>query len=343
MEKINGTTTTTFQNKVWIVCGITSLFIALCWFFFATFNVILHIFAGILFALFFHGFAQLIHRKTKVGQKASLLISIISTFIILGLLLWFMGTTIEVQITQLAKTLPATIANAKVKLSGTPLGQKLLSQTSADDIYNKGYAYLSTLTNSTFGVFTDIYIVLFLGLFFTAAPLVYKNGFLLLIPPAAKARVHYTIDRIGFTLTKWLKGQLFGMVIVSVLKGIALTAMGIPMASALALIAGLLNFIPNFGPLISMFPAILIALTLGINKAIMVTLVYLAIQILDGNVITTSIQKRLINMPAALIIIAQLFMGILAGVWGLILATPLLIILMIVVDETYVKRINEGY
>jgi predicted PurR-regulated permease PerM len=252
-----------------------------------------------------------------------------------------MGARIQAQVTELAKTLPATIANAKSQLSTTALGKKLLEKTSSEDVYNKGYAFVSKFFNSTFGVFTDTYIVLFLGLFFTGAPKTYIEGLLQLIPKGAKKGTKETIDKIGFTLTKWLKGQVFSMVIVAILKGIALSLMGIPMATALALIAGILNFIPNFGPLISMFPAILIALTLGINKAILVVVVYLIIQILDGNVITPSIQRKLINMPAALIIIAQLFMGYFAGVWGLILATPIVAILIVVVHEVYVKKINR--
>ena len=78
----------------------------------------------------------------------------------------------------------------------------------------------------------------------------------------------------------------------------------------------------------------------GINKAIIVAIVYLVIQIFEGNVIMPAIQAKLIKMPAAVTIVAQLFMGILSGVWGLILATPLVAILIVVIQETYVKKMN---
>jgi predicted PurR-regulated permease PerM len=330
-----------FQKKVWMVCGITALFVVLIWFFIATFNVLLLILAGALIALFFHGFAEFIKRKLHLTHKVSLLISIISTFVILILVFWFMGAKVQQQVTEISKNLPVIIDNAKKQLATTSIGKKFLEKNSSDDFYNKGYKFVSNFFNSTFGIFTDIYIVLFLGLFFTTAPKTYVDGFLMLIPKNAKPRTQYTLEKIGFQLTKWLKGQVFAMIIVAILKGIALTVLGIPMAVTLALIAGLLNFVPNFGPLISMFPAILIALTLGINKAIVVVIVYLIIQIIDGNVITPAIQQKLINMPAALIIIAQLFMGLLCGAWGLILATPLVAILIIVVQETYVKKIHN--
>jgi predicted PurR-regulated permease PerM len=329
-----------FQQKVWLVCGITALFVVLIWFFIATFNVFLLILAGALIALFFHGYAELLQIKLKIRHTIALLISIISTFVFIGVLLWFMGAKIQQQVTELAKTLPETINNAKRTLSTTDLGKRFVEKTSSEDVYNEGYAFVGKFFNSTFGVFTDIYIVLFLGLFFTAAPKTYLDGFISLIPNKAKRKAQYTLERIGFTLTKWLKGQIFSMVIVAILKGIALTILDIPMAFALALIAGLLNFIPNFGPLLSMFPAILIALTIGINKAIVVTIVYLVIQIIDGNVITPAIQQKLIKMPAAIIIIAQLFIGLFSGVWGLILATPLVAIVIVVVQETYVKKMN---
>ncbi len=336
-------TSLTFTKKVWTVCSIVALFAFLLWFFMLTFDVFLLILAGILIALFFHGLAGMIQGKLHLSQKASLLVSVILTFIVIISVSWFMGSTIQFQISQLAKTLPSTINNAKQQLAASSLGQKLLEKTSSDKVSEQAYAFFSKFFNGTFGVVTDTYVVLFLGLFFTVAPKTYINGFLMLMPSKAKREAKYTLDRIGFTLTKWLKGQIFAMVAIALLKGIALTILGIPMAIALALIAGILNFIPNFGPLLSMIPAILIALTQGVNKAIIVAVVYLLLQIVEGNIITPSIQQKLIKMPAALTIVAQLFMGILSGGWGLILATPLVAILIVVVQETYVKKINPGF
>ena len=330
-----------FHQKVWTACGITALFVGLLWFFKATFNVFLLILAGALIALFFHGFAKLIRQWFHVSEKLSLILSVVLTLVLTITMFWIMGATIQEQITGIIKTLPATISNAKQQLSTNYLGQKLLGSTSSGDMNKSAYAFINGFFNSTFGVFTDIYIVLFLGIFFTFSPQVYINGFLQLMPPKAKIRARRTIHTIGVTLTRWLKGQFFAMVIVAVLKGVALTILDVPMAIGLALIAGILNFIPNFGALLSMIPAILIALTQGVNKAIAVTVVYLVIQIIEGNAITTFIQKKLINMPAAIIIIAQLFMGIFSGAWGLILATPLVAIVIIIVQETYLKKINS--
>src|SRR4051795_13542884 len=119
----------TFQQKVWIVCSITALFVAIIWFFQVTFSVFLLILAGALIALFFHGFAELIHRKVRMSEKAALLTSVILTFVIIISVFWFMGATVQQQITDLAKTLPSTINNAKQHLATTALGQKFLERT----------------------------------------------------------------------------------------------------------------------------------------------------------------------------------------------------------------------
>ena len=111
---------------------------------------------------------------------------------------------------------------------------------------------------------------------------------------------------------------------------------------ALALIAGILSFIPNFGPLIALIPAVLVGLMEGPVTAGLVAGLYILVQVIESNFITPVVENKLINIPPALIIISQLVMGILTGGWGLLLASPLMVIVMVVVKETYIKRINRS-
>lgn len=331
-----------FKKKVWAVCAIVALFVLFIWFFTVTFSVFLLILAGALIALFFNGFAYFIQHRIRLSRSISLVVSVVLTFVFLLLMLWFMEAKIQQQVSELAKTIPLTIANAKAKLTTTSLGRKILEETSSQEMSEKAYRFVSSFFNSTFGVFGDLYIVTFLGIFFTFGSGTYINGFYRLIPLTGKERAKATVERIGFTLIKWLKGQIFAMLIVFTMTAIGLSILNIPMAIALALIAGLLNFIPNFGPLIAMIPALLIGFTISNNTAILVGGLYILVQTLESNIITPSIQRKLINIPPALTILAQLFMGILSGGWGLVLATPLLAIAIVIIDETYVRRINNG-
>jgi predicted PurR-regulated permease PerM len=131
------------------------------------------------------------------------------------------------------------------------------------------------------------------------------------------------------------------MLLITILIIIGLSIIGVPIALALALITGILEIVPNFGPLIAMIPGVLLAFTMGTNIAIIVALLYIVSQTIVANIVTPLIQKRMINLPPALTLISQLVMGVVSGALGIILAVPLLAIVFIVVDELYVKQMDK--
>jgi predicted PurR-regulated permease PerM len=323
-----------FSQKVLLITVVVVLLLIIR----ATFNVLLLILAGVLIALYFRGLSGFIHRKTNLSKKWSLPIAIITSLALLVLFFWLAGSKINEQVQQLSQTLPTTIDKAKQHLGQSAIGQQILQKLSSGGDMKKATSTLQSFFRSTFGVLGDVYIILFLGLFFTAAPRTYINGFLKLFTPQAKPEAETLIHKVGTTLTKWLKGQLFSMLIVAVLTITGLLIIGVPMAFVLGIIAGILNFIPNFGPMIALIPAVLIGLTQGPQTALLVAGLYILVQMLESNVITPQIQKRLIDIPPALIIIAQLFMGVLTGGWGLVLSLPLVAILMVVVQELWIKK-----
>jgi predicted PurR-regulated permease PerM len=199
-----------------------------------------------------------------------------------------------------------------------------------------------TFFKSSFGILGDLYVVLFIGIFFTAAPQAYKKGLVKLVPVEGREKANDVLDKAGDHLKKWLKGQLFAMLVVFVLTAIGLAIIGVPMWLALALIAGILNFIPNFGPLIAMIPAVLVALLQSPETALWVAILYVLVQVAESNFITPMVQHKMIDIPPALVIIAQLFIAPLTGGWGLVLATPLMVIFIVLVQELWVKRQEKG-
>ena len=325
-----------FIKKVAIV----ALFIIVILILRSTFNVLLMVLAATIIALYFHGFAGLIKRKLKLSHKWSMFISIAGSFLILGLLFWLIGARVQSQVSDLRDKLPLMVEQAKSQVSQYSWGKQLINQTSGDNS-KKLIETASKFFSSTFGVLGDLYIILFLGIFFTADPDIYKKGIIALIPPDRKDEGRELLNELGAKLKSWFKGMIFSMLIVGTLTGIGLSIIGVPMVFALAAIAGILNFIPNFGPLIAMVPAVLIGLTLGMDTALIVAGLYIFIQALESNLITPAIQKKMVSIPPALIILAQLIIGSITGYLGIILATPVLLIIMVMVKELYVKR-QEG-
>jgi predicted PurR-regulated permease PerM len=316
----------TYIQKVWQTVAIVALLVVMILIARVAFNVLLMVLAGSLIAVYFHGMGDLVQKNTRLSRGWSMLISVLGSFIILGLLLWFMGTKIQTQVAILSETLPTTINNVKVRLSETPTGVKILQHLSgpnSEKLMNTAQAFFHT----SFGVLGNLYIIILLGIFFTASPNLYKDGFLKLIPPSNKVLARTVVERISQVLKGWLKGTM-------------LSIMSIPVALALGLITGLLKLIPNFGSLAAMIPGVLLALTIGTDTAIITACIYVVSQAIVSNIVTPLIQKRMINLPPALTIISQVIMGTLSGVLGIILAVPLLAIVIILVDELYVKKMQ---
>jgi len=329
-----------YIQKVWHTVAIVALLIGVILIARVAFNVLLMALAGCLMAVYFHGLGDVIQRYTRMNRTWAMTISIVASFAILGVMLWFMGTKIEIQIDQLSNTLPHTVGTAKAKFSQTILGQKIMESFSGGNS-DKLMATVQSFFSTGFGVLGDIYIILLLGIFFTASPSLYKNGILLLIPKPKKELGKRIINRVSLSLKGWLKGMMVSIVLITVLICGALSIMGIPAAMVLGMITGLLELVPNIGSLIAMIPGVLLALTISTNTAIIVALIYIVSQTIVANIVTPLIQKKIINMPPALTLISQLVMGALSGALGIILAVPLLAIIMILLDELYVKEINK--
>ncbi|WCT12709.1 AI-2E family transporter [Mucilaginibacter jinjuensis] len=331
----------TYIQKVWHTVAIVALLVVVILIARVAFNVLLMVLAGALISTYFHGLGDIIQRKTKWGRKPAMYLSVVGTFIIVAALLWFMGANIQTQVKELSDTLPHTVANFKSKLAETSLGQKVLDYTSDDDNSQKLFVTAQHFFSTSFGVLGNIYIILFLSIFFTLNPSVYKDGIIILIPHDRKELGRCIIDRISFSLKGWLKGMLLSMVLITIMLLIGLNIMSIPATLVLALFAGMLKIIPNFGSLAAMIPGVLLALTVSLNTAIIVSLIYIVSQTIVSNIVTPIIQNKMIKLPPALTIISQVLMGTLSGALGIILAVPLLSIVFILVDELYVKKIND--
>jgi predicted PurR-regulated permease PerM len=115
--------------------------------------------------------------------------------------------------------------------------------------------------------------------------------------------------------------------------------MGIPMALSLGIISGLLNFIPNIGPIVAAVPAILIASMEGPEKMWAVAIFYLVYQMIDGYLLTPLMEKRTVELPGALTLLAQVLLGVALGFLGVLLAVPLVACVLVLVKMIYVQGI----
>jgi predicted PurR-regulated permease PerM len=109
----------------------------------------------------------------------------------------------------------------------------------------------------------------------------------------------------------------------------------------LALFAGLISFIPNLGPIIALVPAVLFAFLDGPQQALYVVILYLSVQFIESSLATPMVQKKLIDMPPALVFGSQLVLGSFGGILGLMLATPIVAVLMVLTQMLYVQDVLD--
>jgi predicted PurR-regulated permease PerM len=137
----------------------------------------------------------------------------------------------------------------------------------------------------------------------------------------------------------WMVGRFSSMAVVGIMTMIGLWILGIPLPFTLGVIAAVLSFIPNIGPIISVIPALLLALLDSPSKVLYVILLYIGIQTVESYIITPLIQKRAVSLPPALLISVQIMIGVLLGAFGLILATPLMVVIIVLVQTIYIQDI----
>jgi predicted PurR-regulated permease PerM len=323
--------------KVWQTTAIVSLFVILLLIFRIAFNILLMAFAGALIAVYFQALAELLEKKLKLNRKLAHMTAIAGSLLLLILLIWFIGSTIQRQAVELSDVLPNTLNTAREKLSHSTIGQEILKYASGDNS-QKLLDTMSTLFSTSFGVVGEVYIILFFGIFFSADPSTYTKGILSLFPGDKKNTGEMILQRIGIALKGWLKSILISMVLITVLLAGVLALIGLHVTIVLGLFAGMLEIIPNFGPMIAMIPGVLLGLTISTKTAVIVALTYIGCQTIVGSFVIPLVQKKIIHLPPAVTFISQLIMGILSGVLGIILAVPILSIIIILVDELYVKK-----
>tara|TARA_R110002124_G_scaffold111313_3_gene265020 strand:+ start:433 stop:1581 length:1149 start_codon:yes stop_codon:yes gene_type:complete len=199
-----------------------------------------------------------------------------------------------------------------------------------------------TAFNTTLGVLGNLLVVVFIGIFVSWQPEPYRKGLISLVPPARRERIGEVLSESVDQLAKWIAGQGIAMLVIFLASWLVLWLIDMPFAFLLALQAGLLAFIPTIGPLLAGIPIIFAGMSVSPNMLIWGLATYLAIQMVESNLLTPIVQQRATALPPALTLGFQLVMGALFGLPGLIVAVPMLAIILTLVRRLYVEDVLGG-
>jgi len=324
------------------ICAVVAVFgLTIATVLFAS-DVFLLVFAGILVSIFLRRLASLIVAHTRLPYGAALTIVTVSLLALAAGFGVFLVPSLTAQWHDLSRDLPDAFNRFRARLSGIEWMNDVAAKMPSAEKLATGHSGLwSRVTGFVSGalsIVTDLVVVAFVGLYVAVAPDLYRRGVLALVPPRSRHRAQQVLQELDHTLWWWLIAKLIAMGLIGVLTAIGLGILGIPAAAVLGVIAAVLTFIPNFGPVISAVPAVLLALTRSPKQAGLVVLLYVLIQAIETYLITPNIEKKTVNLPPALTISVQVLMGMLAGALGLVVATPLCASSLVLVRELYVKR-----
>jgi predicted PurR-regulated permease PerM len=172
--------------------------------------------------------------------------------------------------------------------------------------------------------------------------MLYRNGALRLLPPVRRPQVGRALDDAGRALRKWLVAQIIVMIAVGLMSGVGLAMLGVPLALSLGLLAGLLEFIPVVGPIVSAIPGVLLAFAKGPETALYVVILYVVVQQIESNILTPLIQRWAVELPPVIALLSIVACGLLFGVMGVIFATPMAVVIMAMVQHLYVEDTLEN-
>ncbi len=332
----------TFARRVCVaiaIAALAALLLALLW---AATDVLLLLFAAILVACFFRGTANLFSQWTRVPVGWSLASVALLITGIIAAAVWALAPHVSAQVDDLSRGLAQSVQQLRTALAQYEWGRRILEEVpDVAELARRGnlLGRVTGVFSSTLGIIANTLVVTCLGLYLAVAPGTYVSGVIRLFPKHRRARMRDVLDALGETLRRWLIGRAILMVINGACTAAGLSLLGIPLALTLGTIAGLLNFVPNIGPIVAGVPAVLIAWTLGPTPALYVLLLYVILQSLDGYVLTPLIQERTVSLAPALTIAAQLLFGVLAGTMGLLLATPITAATLVLVRKLYLEDV----
>jgi predicted PurR-regulated permease PerM len=332
-------------QRVLLPLGVAGLLVALVLLLWAIADVLLMLFLGILLAIVLRSAADLLQHYTPIPHPWALGLVVTLSLVVFGVGTLLLIPEIATQLEELFEQIQVANNQLQIFLNQSPLGNTLPPGflDIPDQLPGVGnlLGRLTTTFTEGFGIIANILFIGFTGLFLAISPHRYRQGLVRLVPPSGRHRTVDVLKKLNHGLRSWLVGRVVSMVLIAIIITIGLKVLGIPLALVLGIITGLLEFIPVVGPLLSAVPAILIGFTLGPMPAVYVAVFYLVVQQLEGNIITPIVQLKTADLPPVVTLTAVLAMGLLFGPLGVLVATPLAVVVMILVQELYIHDLLE--
>jgi predicted PurR-regulated permease PerM len=217
---------------------------------------------------------------------------------------------------------PGTAGSTGAGATSAPVASEQIKNRIMEQL-GKVSSYLFSALSSTLSVAAAFVLLIFMAIYIGAEPEVYRGWLLATIPATSRPQMRLVLEEMSKVLRKWLVTQLVAMVVIGVMSTVVLLLLDVEAPYALGFLAGLLEFIPTIGPIMSAVPAIIMGFTDSPELALKVGLAYWAIQFVENNLLIPFLMRGEMDLPPAITLVAQALMTLLFGFIGLMVAVPL--------------------
>lgn len=210
------------------------------------------------------------------------------------------------------------------------------AKTMLNDLAVKAGNYLVEVAkNGVFAIWSftstliELIVVPIIAFYMLKAGGTFKRVFVGLFPESYRAHMMNVIEEMDYTLSAYIRGQLLMCCIIAAMVFVGMWALGVPYPLVIALLAGIVELIPIVGPIIGAIPALLLGASVSFSLAIKVLIFYVVVQQLEGHLIMPNLMGNVINIHPVTIIAGVLIGSALFGVFGMMMAVPLLSVLKV--------------
>ncbi len=316
-------------------------------------SVLMLIFAAVVLAVALNTLGEQLQKRLKIQRSLALMFAILGLLAVLALALWLVVPPFVAQSQELTQLVPKGFARLDQGVKDlTAMAPPFLTPylptiddlvTQLQPLANRLVGGSFTFVSGTLGGVLNVLLVVILTLMLLFEPDPYRQAFIRCFPSFYRRRVQTILTQCGRSLQGWLLGILFNMFVIGSLSGVGLLILGVPLPLANGIFAGLLTFIPNIGPALSVVPPMVIALLDAPWKSLAVIGLYFVVQQLETNLLTPIVMAQQVALLPAVTLLSQVFFATFFGFLGLLLALPLTVVLQVWLQEVVVKDILDRW
>lgn len=303
---------------------------------------------GLLLAVALSAPVEALYRR-KIPRPVAVIVIFLLVLAALAVAGYLLYPTLAKQVSQLASSLPDASSQLVDRARGLAgrFGVKLggggggISPQTLAKAARRVLGGLLGLFGSITSFFTGLLVVLFVPLYLTALPDSVVDWVVRLFPPSRRDKTRDILSKSRTSLLGWLGGRLFSMAVVGALSTVALYIIGIPGALLLGIFSGVVAFVPIIGSIAGVVPPLILAFAGNPLDAVWVVLAYVAIQQIESNLLTPVVMKEVVSLHPVVVIAAVTVAGAAFGILGALLAVPASVVVKVLVDELWFRRLES--